>query len=284
MPLRVDLPLGFFSSVATTRSRPVTSATSCCFLSHRFGACISRCPDAGRPRSQPLRPGTSVLALRAARRGVCLKMNSLKTRPECVNSVIAEARYCAGHQQEMNAFLSFSQANGRSPRVWGRCHSVINTKKNIRTIPTQVGRTTLALILFQRAADHPHACGETLDLKVLSLWNKVKPDTQIHVVVVSSSHFSATIHSPLTSMARTSVMECPCTSTSRKRCANMKQVISVRARCQTRRTATYSHRSSNCHNRSGACPVMTVECRASPRYGGYRTGACPSRYWCRLQN
>ncbi len=60
----------------------------------------------------------------------------------------------------MNAFLSSSQANGPSPRVWGRRHRFINGKKNIRTIPTHVGRSTLALILFQRAADHPHACGE----------------------------------------------------------------------------------------------------------------------------
>src|SRR5437867_4506185 len=58
-----------------------------------------------------------------------------------------------------------ASANGPSPREWGERLTDRTPHPTIRTSPTRVGRTRLALCMFLVQADHPHASGEN------SLWN-----------------------------------------------------------------------------------------------------------------
>ena len=56
--------------------------------------------------------------------------------------------------------LVTAAAIGPSPRVWGEHNLAQRLAEQRRTIPTRVGRTGADARAADRAADHPHACGE----------------------------------------------------------------------------------------------------------------------------
>ena len=52
------------------------------------------------------------------------------------------------------------EADGPSPRVWGKPRRVRERATSSRTIPTRVGKTQKDTTPGTPATDHPHACGE----------------------------------------------------------------------------------------------------------------------------
>ncbi len=56
--------------------------------------------------------------------------------------------------------LKEATSPGPSPRVWGELLAPHQPTRINRTIPTCVGRTPQGFDTPQRAADHPHVCGE----------------------------------------------------------------------------------------------------------------------------
>ncbi len=61
--------------------------------------------------------------------------------------------------------ISFSAADGSSPRVWGTPVSSCMHRKIRRFIPTGVGNTGFIVYAPENQTVHPHGCGEHLSMR-----------------------------------------------------------------------------------------------------------------------
>ena len=60
-------------------------------------------------------------------------------------------------------------AHGSSPRVWGQAALALRGKKGVRIIPTRVGTSLAKHVCRSVCRDHPHACGDKVDMWRTSL-------------------------------------------------------------------------------------------------------------------
>ena len=58
--------------------------------------------------------------------------------------------------------MFYQTALGSSPRVWGQARQLVYFSSFPGIIPTRVGTSTAACLLFLFSGDHPHACGDKI--------------------------------------------------------------------------------------------------------------------------
>ncbi len=56
--------------------------------------------------------------------------------------------------------VGLANADGPSPRVWGKPQQISEAYSCTRSIPTRVGKTLVMFLCSRGASVHPHACGE----------------------------------------------------------------------------------------------------------------------------
>ena len=61
-------------------------------------------------------------------------------------------------------FFTTDNATGSSPRVWGQEGYVFSSDTEPRIIPTRVGTSLTCNYMMFRNTDHPHACGDKLQM------------------------------------------------------------------------------------------------------------------------
>ncbi len=67
---------------------------------------------------------------------------------------------------------------GTSPRVWGKAQNESKLAREVRNIPTCVGKSLVCTPKFRRFAEHPHVCGEK---NLISCWTTQRPGTSPRV-------------------------------------------------------------------------------------------------------